>query len=283
MTTSIGDNKVKNQAHYDRKYSTVSIDGIKAIIASFDAYLEGITTIDTTWVAMFRKDFKNQLKGKRVLELGCGDCILAVVMNKLEATVYANDISNKSGEIIAKLNESLLKDNPITFVQGDFLEAPLADNSFDMVVGKAFLHHLTLEEEAAFMKKIARILTPGGEARFVEPAVNSKVLDALRWMVSVPGRPSSLQSKKFAAWKATDPHPQRDNSSSHYKKLGLRYFKEAEIIPIGFIERFSRLFPKNKIRRNFRRKAYHWEARFPHWIQCTFARAQTIVFKKPKR
>ncbi len=270
----------KNRDHYNRRYAGVSITGIEIKLKNLDAFLKEATTKDTSWVAMFRGDFKSRLPGKKVLELGCGDCTLSAVMAGLGAEVTANDIADKSGEIIAKINAAKLTEQPITYIQGDFLKQEFPPGTFDLVVGKAFAHHLTHEQEAAFYKKIARILKPEGEVRFVEPAVNSKVLDTLRWMVPVPGRPSSLQPVKFTAWKNTDPHPDRSNSSNHYKKMGLQYFKEVEIIPIGFIERFNRLFPKSKTNREFRKKAYVWEARFPMWLQRRFARAQTIIFRK---
>lgn len=271
----------KNRDHYNERYAGVSIAGIEKKLQNLEAFLEDATTTDTTWVAMFRNGFKAQLAGKKVLDLGCGDCTLSAVMAALGAEVTANDIAEKSGEIVSKINQAKLTSLPITFVEGDFLKQDFPENTFDWVVGKAFIHHLTHKQEAAFYQKIARILKPAGEVRFVEPAVNSKLLDALRWMVPVPGRPSSLQRQKFAAWKAADPHPERDNSSSHYKKTGFRYFEEVEIIPIGFLERFNRLFPKSQGNRAFRKKAYRVESRFPLWVQHTFARAQTVVFKKP--
>jgi|GEM_PF-1158365 len=273
----------KNQAHYNERYKNVSTVGIEKTLRQLDVSLADATATDTTWVAMFRNGFKAQLKGKKVLDLGCGDCKLSAVMAALGAEVTANDIADKSGEIVAKINASGLLEKPIAFVQGDFLKAAFPAATFDLVVGKAFVHHLTHEQEAAFYKKIAHILKPDGEVRFVEPAVNSKLLDTLRWMVPVSGRPSSLQSKKFATWKAADPHPERSNSSSHYQKMGSKYFQEVEIIPIGFIERFNRLFPKSKNNRAFRRKAYQWEARFPKWVQRYFARAQTVIFRKAKK
>lgn len=273
----------KNQAHYNKRYAKVSIAGIEQKLMNLESFLADATTTDTSWVAMFRNGFKDQLPGKRVLELGCGDCTLSAVMAGLGAEVTANDIAEKSGEIIEKINNARLTKTPICFIQGDFLKQEFPLDSFDLVVGKAFVHHLTHEQEAAFYQKIAHILKPGGEVRFVEPAVNSKLLDALRWMVPVPGRPSSLQRNKFAVWKAADPHPERNNSSAHYQQLGSRYFQEVEIIPIGFLERFNRLFPKSKNNRAFRRKAYKWEAQFPKWVQRFFARSQTVLFRKPRR
>jgi hypothetical protein len=149
------------------------------------------------------------------------------------------------------------------------------------VVGKAFLHHLTHETEKEFLKKIIQSLKSDGEARFVEPAVNNKFIDQLRWMVPVTRRPSSLQTKKFKAWLAKDPHPIRDNSEKHYRQLGLRFFKNAETNSIGAIERFHRFLPDNKWNRKYRIFAYKMEKLLPKFLKYHFARTQTIMYKTP--
>ncbi len=242
----------QNKLHYDQVYADVNIDKIIRIVYDVDTFLEKVTKVDTSWVCMYYNGFEKELKGKKVLELGCGNCHNAAVMAALGAQVYANDISTMISDVIDKINEAANFDYPIQYINGDFLKADFKEMGFDYVIGKAFVHHLPHDIELAFLKKIQECLQPNGEVRFVEPAVNNKLLDALRWMIPVPGRPSSLQVKKFKAWKLSDPHPDRDNSGKHYKKVGLQFFKEAEIISIGSIERFNRLFPKAKWNRKFR-------------------------------
>jgi 2-polyprenyl-3-methyl-5-hydroxy-6-metoxy-1,4-benzoquinol methylase len=271
----------KNREHYDRVYAKVSIEGIVRKLNNLGAFLDDATTTDTSWVCMYANNFKEQLKGKRVLELGCGDCTNAAVMAALGAEVVANDISDRSGDIINALNNSGLLKQPIQYIQGDFLEANLPAQSFDMVVGKAFIHHLDHATEEAFYHKIVQLLKPNGEARFVEPAVNNQLLDTLRWMVPVPGRPSSLQKAKFRQWQEADPHPHRDNSSKHYITIGQQYFKEVEIINVGSIERLHRLFPKVKWNRQFRRQAFKLEHYIPYFLQRSLSRTQTIIYKYP--
>jgi len=144
----------QNRAHYNERYKNVSITGIERTLSRLDAYLDEVTVTDTSWVAMFRNDFRNQLQGKKVLELGCGDCRLVAIMAALGAEVTANDIAETSGDIIAKINASGLLDKPLAFVQGDFLEQQFPPHTFDWVVGKAFVHHLTHEQEAACFLKI---------------------------------------------------------------------------------------------------------------------------------
>jgi SAM-dependent methyltransferase len=232
---------------------------------------------------MYYNNFKEEIKGKKVLELGAGDCSNATVMAALGAKVYANDISNKSGEIIHKLNKQVSFSHPITYIHGDFLKVDFKESDFDIVVGKAFVHHLTHEQEIAFLKKIQNCLKPEGIVRFVEPAVNNKVIDALRWMTPVKGRPSSLQVRKFKQWKLDDPHPIRENSGNHYKKIGLQFFNEVEILSVGGIERFNRFFPNVSWNRKFRKKAYQIERKLPKYLQYQLARTQTIIYKFPKK
>jgi 2-polyprenyl-3-methyl-5-hydroxy-6-metoxy-1,4-benzoquinol methylase len=271
----------KNRTHYDRVYAKVSIAGIIKKLQNLEDFLADATNTDTSWVCMYVNNFKDQLNGKRILELGCGDCTNAAVMAALGAEVVANDISDRSGDIIEALNNSGILEEPIHYIQGDFLLANLPKQSFDMVIGKAFIHHLDHETEEAFYQKIIKLLKPHGEARFVEPAVNSHLLDTLRWMVPVPGRPSSFQKAKFKQWQEADPHPHRDNSSQHYQHLGKKYFKNVAIIPIGSIERLNRLFPRAKWNRKFRRGALKFEQYLPHFLTSSLARSQTIIFSDP--
>tara|TARA_R110002124_G_scaffold5301_1_gene33085 strand:- start:96449 stop:97303 length:855 start_codon:yes stop_codon:yes gene_type:complete len=275
-------NTLKNEKHYDQQYSKVNIEHILNKIKNLEGFMRDATRTDTSWVGLYHGNFQNQLKGKKVLELGCGDCTNAAVMAALGADVYANDIAQKSGEIITKLNSQYDFQYEIKFVNGDFLKSDLEKNQFDIVVGKAFVHHLTPQQEIEFTEKIVSILKSDGIVRYFEPAVNNKLLDELRWLTPVPGRPSKLQKTKFKKWKINDPHPDRDNSSKHYKKIGNLYFDEVLIVPIGTVERFHRILPK-KYSRKFRRFAFQFEKKLPGFLNLSFARSHLIEYKFPKK
>ena len=195
--------KILNKNHYDNTYSKTDVDHIIRNMRDFKSYFKNLTTFHISWVGFYRDNFQKVVKNKKILELGCGDGTNSAILSKLGAEVYANDISQVSGQIINKLNEELNFNKKITFINGDFLKANLKPNSFDIVVGKAFVHHLTHEEEYLFLKKIIKILKPNGFVRFMEPCVNSKFLDKIRWLIPVPGRPSKLQTNKFKDWKKT--------------------------------------------------------------------------------
>lgn len=275
-------NTLKNEKHYDKKYSNVNIKHILNKIENLEGFMNDATQTDTSWVGLYHGNFQNQLKGKKVLELGCGDCTNAAVMAAYGADVYANDISQNSGKIIKKLNESYNFEFKIKFIDGDFLKSEITNNFYDIIIGKAFVHHLTHEQEIEFTEKIVSLLKPNGIVRYFEPAVNNKFLDSLRWLTPVPGRPSKIQTKKFEKWKINDPHPERDNSSKHYEKIGEEYFEETKIVPIGSIERFHRILPK-KYSRKFRRFAFRLEKKLPYSLNLSLTRSHLIEYKQPKK
>jgi len=273
--------KAKNKIHYDNIYTNVNVDRIVENILDFDNFFEDLITYHTSWVGFYKNNFKNYVKNKKVLELGCGDCTNSAILTKLGAEVYANDISSVSGKIIETLNKRLNFHKNITFIKGDFLNTDIELNKFDLVIGKAFVHHLTHHEEELFLKKIIKVLKPEGMVRYLEPCVNSKVLDEIRWLIPVPGRPSKLQTNKFKIWKKNDPHPDRDNSSNSYRAFGRKYFKECHISYVGSLVRFERLIPSGKFRSFFKKYAFILEKYIPNLIDSKVARSQIIDYKFP--
>ncbi|MBV7268539.1 class I SAM-dependent methyltransferase [Winogradskyella luteola] len=274
----------QNKSHYDNQYQRINIDRIADVLNNRDSYLEGATKTDISWVGMYYGNLEQRLSGKKVLELGCGDCFNVAIMASLGAKVYANDISDRSGEIIKALNKRFEFNYPIDFISGDITHANFTEHNFDYVIGKAFLHHLTLQHEEQVLKVSSSILKATGEARFFEPAINSKLLDEIRWAIPIKDRPSKLFSpKKFKQWEESDPHPHRDNSSKHFKTMGANYFDEISIIPLGVLERFYRLMPSTKDKNGaFKRRALKLEKYLPGFMRYTGARSQTIIYKKPK-
>tara|TARA_B100000929_G_scaffold288203_1_gene276222 strand:+ start:155 stop:997 length:843 start_codon:yes stop_codon:yes gene_type:complete len=274
-------NQDKNKAHYEKLYDNYSVSNIVHWVNNLDKFLTAAIATETSWQGLYQNDLRQRLSGKRVLEMGCGDCVNAAMMAALGAKVYANDIASASGRIIEKVNEACNFAQPIEFVAGDFLENNLAGNQFDFVIGKAFLHHLTIPVEREFLKETARLLKSDGEARFFEPAVNSKILDEIRWHIPIGGRPSKFNKTEFKIWKENDPHPDRTFSSAHFEKAGQEFFGEVKTIPVGTLERFNKLFPKNKFNYQYRRWAFRAEKKLPGGINKYFTRSQSIIYREP--
>ena len=131
----------KNRDFYDKKYKGVNVSGLIKTLNNLDSFLNDATTTDISWVGMYVNNFKDTINGKKIMELGCGNCANVSVMAALGAEVVANDISDYSGDIINALNSNYKFQHDITFVKGDFTKHNLLNQSLDMVIGKAFLHH----------------------------------------------------------------------------------------------------------------------------------------------
>jgi len=141
------------------------------------AYLDHETWIRPAFAQL------GDLRGKRVLDYGCGHGMASVVMARAGATVNAFDLSPqyvKEAELRARANRV----NAI-FRTADAEHLPYADESFDAVWGNAILHHLDLDQAA---KELKRVLKPGGVAVFCEPWGGNPLLNFARNRLPYPGK-----------------------------------------------------------------------------------------------
>lgn len=267
---------VDNRVYYNARYSSLKAESLAREAQQLT--LEQAIETHTSWYVLYINDFAARLPGKSVLELGFGDGLNPLLMAKAGAKVTAVEIATPAVEALREASKALgLEVNAIC---GDFLELDLP--KFDYIVGKGLLHHLDHDLEARFLRKCAQLLNPGGEARFAEPAVNSHLLDTLRWMVPVPNRPSILNRKRFQAWKDADPHPERDNSSRHYAEVGHEYFGTVNVAVFGGFERFRRFILKRSWSEAYAAWALRAESRFlPQAVHRPIARGQAIMYSKP--
>ncbi|MFI5371743.1 MAG: class I SAM-dependent methyltransferase [Candidatus Eisenbacteria bacterium] len=275
-------NLLINKHHYDDAFRKTNIDVLVEEIRDWKNVFARRSRTFHAWYYLYRDGFGKRLTNMRVLELGCGDGRNALFMSCMGAHVTAIDISTESPRIIREVvSRTGLSAERTIGIAGDFLDIELAPQSFDFIVGIAFLHHLTHEQEAAYLGKAARLLKADGEARFSEPAVNSRALDRLRWLVPVQDRPSVLNRRAFAAWKALDPHPEHDCSSRHFIEVGRRFFRYAETQPGGCLERLERFIPHGPTNDWYQVFGRRLEQRLPAWCQRVAARTQLIVFRGP--
>ncbi|UFN49753.1 class I SAM-dependent methyltransferase [Roseomonas sp. OT10] len=128
-------------------------------------------------------DHLGELKGRRVLDLGCGTGFLASLLAAQGAEVDALDISPASVAIARHRAEISGVADRIRFhvMPAEALGFP--DASFDALCGAFVLHHLDLATAAP---ELRRVLRPGGRAAFIETCGHSALLMTARRML--PGR-----------------------------------------------------------------------------------------------
>ena len=105
------------------------------------------------------------LKGKRVLDVGCGDGAMARLMARHGATVIG--IDTDAGQL-AKARSTPVEAGE-TYVEGVAQALPAEDRTFDLVVFSNSLHHVPLDQQGKALAEAARVLAAGGELFISEP------------------------------------------------------------------------------------------------------------------
>ncbi len=99
---------------------------------------------------------KNNLKGKVVLEAGCGAGRFTEVLLKKGATLVSSDLSSA---VEVNIENFPLSDNHLV-IQADINDMPYADNTFDVVVCLGVIQHTTDTEKT--IEDLYKLVKPGG-------------------------------------------------------------------------------------------------------------------------
>ncbi|MBK9215634.1 MAG: class I SAM-dependent methyltransferase [Chloracidobacterium sp.] len=117
--------------------------------------------------------------GQRVLDYGCGAGENSVLIAAHGGTPVGVDISPELIQL-AERRMALHGYTDFEFKVGSAHELPLEDESIDVVLGIAILHHLDLDLSS---KEVFRVLAKGGRAIFFEPVRNSKFIRFVRNLI----------------------------------------------------------------------------------------------------
>jgi 2-polyprenyl-3-methyl-5-hydroxy-6-metoxy-1,4-benzoquinol methylase len=107
----------------------------------------------------------------RVLDVGCGEGLLALALSRRVARVTAID---RHAPTLALARRHASADN-IDYVLGDVLAHPFDPASFDPVVSVVVLHHIGLDRG---LGRMAELLRPGGRLVVIGMAATRSPLDA---------------------------------------------------------------------------------------------------------
>ncbi len=120
------------------------------------------------------------LKGKRVLEVACGEGSLAIYLSHFAEEVVGVDIDENSIEIATK-NQQIFGAGNCRFTASDIVSADLPDNYFDLIVGEAALHHIIYDFNIG--KRLHELLKPKGELIFIsEPLSYNLFSEIIRFL-----------------------------------------------------------------------------------------------------
>lgn len=133
---------------------------------------------DTLYPLEYAFYLLRDVRGKVVVDLGCGTGETLIPLVKRGARVIAIDISPDLVELARRRLESYdIAGGTVTLQACSAYETGLPDESVDVVFSIALLHHLDLEKAR---KEIWRILRPGGKFILKEPTRFSGAMNLLR-------------------------------------------------------------------------------------------------------
>jgi SAM-dependent methyltransferase len=183
--------QVVEQLFHDRqaadRSATFRRDPAGLLVAD-DDYLDHETWVRPAFARL------GDLRGKRVLDYGCGHGMAAVVLARRGAAVTAFDLS--AGYVREAEERAAANGVPVRCVVADGERLPFADGSFDAVWGNAVLHHLDLSRAGA---ELRRVLAPGGVAVFCEPWGGNPFVEFARRRLPYPGKHRTPDERPLTA------------------------------------------------------------------------------------
>ncbi len=102
-------------------------------------------------------------EGSTVLDFGWGNMYTAIELLKLSPTLHITGIDPVKDQ---NLNEEKLKDERLEFKQLTTREIPFPDNTFDIVVALAVMHHTDNPEY--YLSELKRVIKPTGSIILME-------------------------------------------------------------------------------------------------------------------
>jgi 2-polyprenyl-3-methyl-5-hydroxy-6-metoxy-1,4-benzoquinol methylase len=135
--------------------------------------------------AEYRFHLAGDLRGRSVLDVGCGEGRSSALLAKLGATVMGIDISPGSIEVARRRAELDGVADRTSFVCAPLETAELPESHFDVIWCDAILHHL-LNDLDVILPRFRQWVKPGGIVILSEPANLSQSLRKLRFTVAAP-------------------------------------------------------------------------------------------------
>ena len=167
METEVGQSRIEREREFHNKEFA---DSERSKINS----VYYVTRSSRKWYQDFLKQHAN---GSQALEYGCGPNSYAFWLAQEGARVIGIDISDTAIEQMRERSKHRQFPERVSFQQMNAEELEFPANSFDVICGRAILHHLDLRKAFA---EIARTLKPSGHAIFVEPLGHNPAINAYR-------------------------------------------------------------------------------------------------------
>lgn len=170
----------------------------------------------------------DQLRGKRVLEIGCGMGLHSELLVRHGADLTSVDLSETS--VMATRKRLALRGLQARVEKMDAVNLEFADAEFDFVWSWGVIHHSA--QTARIVQQISRVLRPGGEARVMVYNLHSAtayVTMVTRYLLGF-WRGRTLDD---CLWATTDGYMARYYAPDQLTDLFSVFFKDVSVSSYG--------------------------------------------------
>lgn len=160
----------KEEKFHDHWAAGVDLEAVHPV-----HFFEACTAPENRWI----KSKLGNMKGKKILELGCGFGEGSVYFAMQGADVTASDLSEGMLDVAEKVAE--YNHTHIKTVKCSADNLPFQDESFDIVYAANMLHHVDLERT---LQEASRVLKRGGIFASIDPLAHNPIINIYRRMAS---------------------------------------------------------------------------------------------------
>jgi ubiquinone/menaquinone biosynthesis C-methylase UbiE len=161
------DDRLAREAEFHDRWAT-EIDTAETLV---DESFTAVTAMENNYI---RNAF-GDVRGKRLLDYGCGASEAGVYFAKQGASVVGVDVSDGMLEAAKKLAGH----HGVTIETRQVTSAhiPADENEFDLIYGNGVLHHVALDDA---IPELARVMKPQGTGCFIEPLSYNPAIEVYR-------------------------------------------------------------------------------------------------------
>src|SRR5262249_11763353 len=125
-------------------YNKVAEQSLSADLVMSEANIRryDLPSPDTAFPLEYAFHLLGDLRGKTIVDVGCGEGLNTVILAALGAKVVSVDISDKSLEVTGSRARANGLDRNVTLVHSDSATIPVDDSIADGVLCAAILHHV---------------------------------------------------------------------------------------------------------------------------------------------
>jgi SAM-dependent methyltransferase len=170
-----------------------------------------------------------QIRGKRVLEIGCGMGLHTEVMARAGADVTAIDLTPTAVE--ATTRRLQLKNFGARVMEADAEHLPFPDGAFDFVWSWGVIHHSS--RTGRLVREIARVLAPSGECRIMvynRDGMPARIIFLRDFILKAKWRRQTFEETLY---QGTDGFSARYYGREQFEDLFRTFFHDVSSVVVG--------------------------------------------------